>query len=205
VTKGADARSVWRMDGTGKLLVRLVVGGVFVGHGLQKLKGAFGGPGLEGTEAMVASMEMEPAPLQARAVALTETLGGAAIAVGAATPAAAAGLIASMFTAIRKVHWKNGVWNSQGGFEFNAVLIAVVTALATDGPGRFSVDAAFGKSRWGVPGGLFALGAGIAGSFAAIEFGRRAAVAKRADAPASADEPTSSDAPASTGDASGEA
>jgi putative oxidoreductase len=193
------------MDGTGKLLVRLVVGGVFVGHGLQKLRGAFGGPGLEGTEAMVASMDMEPAPLQARAVALTETLGGAAIAVGAATPAAAAGLIASMFTAIRKVHWKNGIWNSEGGFEFNAVLIAVVAALATDGPGRFSVDAAFGKSRWGVLGGLFALGAGVAGSFAAIELGRRAAVAQRADESATAGAQASADVSPSTGDPSGEA
>jgi putative oxidoreductase len=107
-----------------------------------------------------------------------------------------------MFTAIRKVHWKNGIWNTQGGFEFNAVLIAVVTALATDGPGRFSVDAAFGKSRWGVLGGLFALGAGVAGSFAAIELGRRAAVAQRADEPEATGEPTAADASASTGDAS---
>jgi putative oxidoreductase len=84
-----------------------------------------------------------------------------------------------MVTAIRKVHWKNGIWNSSGGFEFNAVLIAVVAALATDGPGIFSVDAAFGKKRWGILGGLFALGAGVAGSVAAIEFGRRAAEAKR--------------------------
>lgn len=160
--------------GTGKLLVRLVVGSVFAAHGLQKLRGAFGGPGLEGTEKMVASMQMQPAALQARAVALTETVGGIAIAAGAATPLAAAGLIATMVTAIRKVHWKNGPWNSNGGFEFNAVLIAVVTALSIDGPGKASVDAALGKARWGILGGLFALGAGIVGSFAAIEFGRRA-------------------------------
>ncbi|WP_431278208.1 DoxX family protein [Leifsonia poae] len=164
--------------GTGKLLVRLVVGGIFVGHGLQKLRGAFGGPGLEGTEKMVASMGMQPAPLQARAVALTETLGGAAIAAGAATPLAAAGLIATMVTAIRKVHWKNGLWNSNGGFEFNAVLISVVTGLSIEGPGRVSVDAAFGKHRWGILGGLFAVGAGVAGSIAAVEFGRRAAEAQ---------------------------
>ncbi|GAA1447201.1 hypothetical protein GCM10009617_30510 [Leifsonia poae] len=181
---------VTRMDGTGKLLVRIVVGGVFVGHGLQKLKGAFGGPGLEGTEKMVASMDMEPAPLQARAAALSETIGGAALIAGAATPAASAALIAAMTTAIRKVHWKNGPWNSNGGFEFNAVLIAVATALATDGPGIFSVDAAFGKKRWGIVGGLFALGGGVAASWAAVEYGRRAAEAKRDLAPAASDTAT---------------
>jgi putative oxidoreductase len=174
------ARSLRSMiDGTGKLFVRLVVGGLFVAHGLQKLRGSFGGPGLGGTEQMMVSLDMEPAPIQARAAALSETLGGAALAAGAATPLASAALTASMVTAIRKVHWKNGIWNSSGGFEFNAVLIAVVTALATDGPGIFSVDAAFGKKRWGILGGLFALGAGAAGSVAAIEFGRRAAEAKR--------------------------
>lgn len=155
--------------------MRLVVGGIFVGHGLQKLRGAFGGPGLHGTERMVASMGMQPARLQAQAVALTETLGGAAIAAGAATPAAAAGLIATMVTAIRKVHWKNGFWNSKGGFEFNTVLISVVTAIAIEGPGPVSIDAAFGKRRWGVLGGLFALVGGVAGSIAAVEFGQRAA------------------------------
>ena len=32
----------------GTLLLRLTVGGLFVGHGLQKLTGAFDGPGLDG-------------------------------------------------------------------------------------------------------------------------------------------------------------
>ena len=65
-------------------LLRLTVGGFFVGHGLQKLTGAFDGPGLAGTEQMMAGTGMHPAARNARLVALTETAGGAALALGAA-------------------------------------------------------------------------------------------------------------------------
>ncbi|GAB3618071.1 DoxX family protein [Okibacterium endophyticum] len=157
----------------GKVIVRLVVGGLFVGHGLQKLKGSFDGPGLEGTEQMMESLDMQPPRTHAIAAGVSETAGGAAIALGAATPVAAAALTSVMLTAIRKVHWKNGVWNASGGYEYNAVLIASVVALATDGPGKPSVDALSGKSRWGALGGLFALAAGAAASTAAVAFGSR--------------------------------
>ena len=157
----------------GKLILRVVVGGLFVGHGLQKLRGSFGGPGLEGATQMMESLKMAPARRNAVLASGTETFGGAALALGLLTPVASAGLIATMLTAIRKVHWTNGVWNSGGGFEYNAVLIAVVTALSDDGPGAISLDAAFGKRRWGTLGAVFALGAGIVGSLSAVELGRR--------------------------------
>ncbi len=159
----------------GTLVLRLTVGGFVAAHGLQKLRGSFGGPGLAGTEKMMESLEMHPAPLQARAVALTETVGGIALAAGAATPVAAAGVIGAMVTAVRKVHFANGPWNSKGGYEFNAVLIAAAVAIASDGPGVISFDAIAGKKKWGVLGGLFALGAGVAASFAITEFSKRVA------------------------------
>jgi putative oxidoreductase len=158
----------------GTLLLRLTVGGLFVGHGLQKLTGAFDGPGLEGATGMMASLDIHPPRQNAIAAASAETFGGAALVLGAATPAAAAALIASMATAVRKVHLQNGVWNSNGGWEFNAVLAAAATAIAVEGPGSISIDALFKRSRWGIGGGLFALGAGIAGSFAVTEFAKRA-------------------------------
>ena len=151
--------------GVGTTVLRVVVGAVFVGHGLQKLKGYWGGPGLDGVEKMMESMEMHPAPLQAKAVAYAETLGGAALALGVATPYAGATLIATMITAVRKVHLKNGPWNSKGGYEFNAVLTAAVVAIVADGPGTVSLDAIVGKRRAGIGGAIFALVAGVAGSF----------------------------------------
>ena len=45
-----------------------------------------------------------------------------------------------MFTAISKVHWKNGPWNSQGGYEYNLVIIMVCASLILLGPGTISLD-----------------------------------------------------------------
>lgn len=159
----------------GSLILRLAVGGLFVGHGLQKLRGSFGGPGLDGTEQMMTSLELHSARRNAVAAAVTETAGGAALALGAATPLAAAGLIATMVTAVRKVHWSNGLWNTGGGWEYNGVLVAAVAAIVADGPGTLSFDALIGKRKWGAGWALFALVGGAAASTALIEAGRRAA------------------------------
>jgi putative oxidoreductase len=166
---------------TGKLVLRVVVGSVFAAHGLQKLRGMWDGPGLDRTAAMMESLEMHPGPLNARLVALTETVGGIAIVAGVATPIAAAGLIATMITAVRKVHWKNGPWNSARGYEYNAVLTAALLAIVDDGPGILSVDAVAGKRRWGFSNMIFALFAGIAGSLLAVELGRKGPVAAKPD------------------------
>ncbi|CAN5359239.1 hypothetical protein BH11ACT3_BH11ACT3_19410 [soil metagenome] len=155
----------------GKLILRVVVGGLFVGHGLQKLTGAFGGPGLAGTEKMAAGTRMHPPARNALAIALAETLGGVGIVLGAATPVATVAVTAAMATAITKVHGPKGPWNSNGGYEYNATLIAAAAALTIDGPGPISVDAVFGKSRWGAFWGLLAVGAGWLASSFAVELG----------------------------------
>lgn len=161
--------------GIGKLALRVVVGSVFVAHGLQKLTGEFGGSGLDGTEKVMEATRMYPPRRNALAVALAETLGGVGIALGAATPVAVAAVTAAMATAISKVHAKNGFFNSKGGIEFNLTLTAAAAALVIDGPGKISVDAVIGKSRWGLFYGLLAVGAGIVASSFAIEFGEDAA------------------------------
>jgi putative oxidoreductase len=70
-----------------------------------------------------------------------------------------------MTTAIRKVHLKNGPWASKGGYEYNAVLIAAMAAIADTGPGRPSVDAALFPRLKGPAVAALAVGSGIAGSF----------------------------------------
>jgi len=115
----------------GRLIVRLVVGGLFIGHGTQKLYGWFGGPGPAGTEQMMQGLNMHPPRRNALAAGATETAGGALLAAGLATPLAAAGLIGVMITAIRTVHLPNGPWNAEGGYEYNLVLIAALLALVS--------------------------------------------------------------------------
>ncbi|MGN6816493.1 MAG: DoxX family protein [Solirubrobacterales bacterium] len=157
----------------GRLLARLAIGGLFVGHGTQKWFGWFGGPGLEKTTGMMDSLEMRPGRRNAILASASETVGGALIAAGALTPLAAAALIGTMVTAIRTVHFKKGLWNADGGYEFNLALIAALLALVDGGPGQLSVDSALGIEETGTGWALAALAAGALGSTAAMQAGAR--------------------------------
>lgn len=127
----------------GRIALRLVIGPLFVGHGTQKLFGWFGGHGLEGTAGFFeGKLGLKPGKRHATAAGASEAIGGALLTLGALTPVAAGLITGTMITAIRKVHAPNGPWVTQGGYEYNAVLIAAVLALTADGPGRPSVDAA---------------------------------------------------------------
>jgi putative oxidoreductase len=160
-----------------RVVARGVIGGLFIGHGTQKLKGWFGGPGLEGTDGMMKSLNMHPARRNSLAAGISETAGGALLAVGLATPLATSALIGTMITAIRKVHISNGPWSSNGGYEYNLVLIAALLALTEEGPGDISLDAALGTERTGPRWAIGALALAAATSTAAIEVGRRSAPA----------------------------
>ena len=154
----------------GKLALRGVVGPLFVGHGTQKLFGWFGGHGLEGTAGFFESgLGLRPGKRHATAAGLAEALGGALVTLGAATPVAASMIIGAMTTAIRKVHASKGPWVTEGGFEYNAVLIAAMVALAEAGPGAPSVDSALFPKMKGTGWALLALAAGVAGSYLATE------------------------------------
>ncbi len=149
----------------GRLALRLAVGGLMTGHGLQKLNGSFGGPGLEGTAQMMGNLGLHPAKHQARAAALSETLGGALTAAGFLSPLGPAMITGTMAVAIAKVHGKNGVWVTKGGYEYNLVLIAAALTVAGEGPGKLSIDGILRKQRRG---SLWAVAAGALGAGAAV-------------------------------------
>src|SRR3954471_20462101 len=157
----------------GRLVERGLIGGLFIGHGTQKLSGWFGGPGRAGTEGMMSALSMHPAKANALAAGVTETAGGAMIAAGLATPAAAAALTGVMTTAIKKVHLANGPWAANGGWEYNAVLIAAVTALAEAGPGDLSLDHLLGIEFTGPKWAFGALAVGVATALLTMELGKR--------------------------------
>jgi putative oxidoreductase len=151
----------------GRFLLRLLVGGFFIGHGTQKLFGWFGGRGLDATSETFESIGLHPGRRNAVAAGVAETGGGALILAGAETPLAASVLTSSMLTAIQRVHGKNGPWNTNGGFEYNAVLIAALVSLAEVGPGRLSVDHALGRVRAGGRWAIATLALGAVGAAAA--------------------------------------
>jgi putative oxidoreductase len=147
----------------GLLVLRLVVGLLFLGHGTQKLFGWYGGHGLAGTGQFFESMGFPSGKRQAFLAGFFEAGGGLLIALGLVTPVAAAALIAVMTVAIIRVHFAKGLWATEGGYEYNAVLIAAVFALSAVGAGEWSLDNALGISMHGAGWALGALGAGILG------------------------------------------
>jgi putative oxidoreductase len=151
-----------------RLLARLTIGLLFVGHGTQKLFGWFGGGGPKGTGESFEQLGLRPGRRHAVAAGAAEAGGGLAFALGAATPLAAASLSGSMITAIKTVHWEKGVWSSAGGYEYNLVLLAAVFGLTENGPGDWSIDGLLGRRRWGTIWALAALAAGAAGSAAVL-------------------------------------
>jgi putative oxidoreductase len=154
----------------GRLLLRGVVGPLFVGHGTQKLFGWFDGHGPDGTGGFFESIGLRPGKRHATAAGWSETLGGVLLTLGALTPVAQTLITGTMVTAIRKVHAQNGPWVTANGFEYNLTLIALTAALTETGPGSPSVDAGlFGDSLKGKGWALAALAAGVAGSYLVTE------------------------------------
>jgi putative oxidoreductase len=163
-------------------LLRVLIGALFIGHGAQKLFGAFGGHGPEGTGQFFESIGIRPGKPMAMGAGGTELGGGALLALGAATPLASAGLTSVMGTAIWTVHRPNGLWVDKGGYEYHLVVIAALFTLVAAGPGALSVDGARGSGRTGLGWALAALAAGLGGSAAVIASGQSSATPPEASA-----------------------
>jgi putative oxidoreductase len=123
----------------GLLIVRLVVGLAFIGHGAQKLFGWFGGYGLKGTGGWLDSIGVKPGVLMAFLVGFFEVMSGLLFVLGLWTPVAAALIVILMLGAIVTVHGKNGFWVTQNGIEYNVILIAISIGLALIGPGAYAL------------------------------------------------------------------
>ena len=121
----------------GLLIIRLVIGLTFMGHGTQKLFGWFGGYGVKGTAGWLESIGIKPGIAMAVLAGLAELVGGALFAAGVFTPVGAALIIITMLVAIFTVHGKNGYWVTQNGFEYNMILIAIAIGVALIGPGAY--------------------------------------------------------------------
>ncbi|MDQ6599026.1 DoxX family protein [Bacillus salipaludis] len=129
------------MINIGLLIIRLVIGVLFMGHGAQKLFGWFGGYGLKGTGGWFESIGMKPGITMALFAGLAELVGGTLFALGLLTPLAGIMIAGTMVMAIAKVHGANGIWATSNGYEYNLTLLAVAMGIALVGPGQYALDA----------------------------------------------------------------
>ena len=128
------------MIDVGLLVLRLVLGVIFIGHGAQKLFGSFGGPRISGFAKMLEQLGVKPAMPMALLAGLAEFGGGILVMLGLLTPVAALALIGVMIVAVLTVHLKNGFFNTNGGYEFNLALAGMALTLLIAGAGAYSLD-----------------------------------------------------------------
>lgn len=147
------------------LVLRVIVGGLFACHGSQKLFGWFGGSGAKGTASFFESVGLAPALPLALLAGTAELAGGLLLGLGLFVPVAALLLVGVMTTAIAAVHWRNGLWVTNGGFEYPLVMAAVAFAVAALGPGSISLDHALGVDWAGLE---WALGAAAVGGLGGL-------------------------------------
>ena len=122
-----------------RLLLRAMVGVVFLFHGSQKLFGLFGGYGLEATGGFMESIGLPFGTFMALMAGSAELLGGLALVAGVGFRFVAPPLVFTMLVAAFAAH--TGFDATQGGMEYPLVLAAASAAIGLLGPGRFALRA----------------------------------------------------------------
>ncbi|MFE3443706.1 DoxX family protein [Nocardia sp. NPDC059180] len=139
----------------GLFLLRLVVGGTFLYHGMQKLAGWFDGPGIDGTREMMEKGGWDHPSLSAAMLIAGEVGGGILLILGLATPLAAGAVLAVILDAWA---WKQGMHpdfqytQGKGAVEVETILAGTAAVIILTGPGRWALDRNRGwatRPAWG--------------------------------------------------------
>lgn len=141
----SSLQSLGQFAGLAPVIVRVVVGIVMFAHGLQKLTGP--GPAGFGQGAL-ASLGVPFPVFFGYLLTFGELLGGLALIAGLLTRLLALALTVQLIGAILLVKINVGLIGEGGtGAELDLALIAGLVTLALLGPGRPSLDHAFGLER----------------------------------------------------------
>jgi len=124
----------------GLLILRLAAGGLLLPHGLGKLLGWFGGPGIAGFAAELQHFGLPSAAPLPLLLAPLQTALGLLVVVGAFTRIAALGSAAFLGVTVA-LNLSHGWFWMHGGIEYPVLWLLANLALALIGPGALSVDA----------------------------------------------------------------
>lgn len=125
----------------GLLVLRLAVGLLIAGHGIQKVTPWIGGKELSGGVQEFRDDGFRGGTATAIIAGGSQVGAGLLLAAGALLPPAAAGAIGVMTVAVT-VKWRHGLWAQFDGYEYPLVLVITCAALAMTGPGRYAADSA---------------------------------------------------------------
>ena len=140
----ASSTNFSRRVDTGLLILRIVIGIVFLMHGGQKLFVY----GLAGVSGAFGQMGIPMPGITGPLTAIVEFLAGGALVIGLLTRLAAFGLAIDMLGAILFVHMKGGFFMPTG-YEFALTLLGANIALAVAGAGYYSIDRIIAERRAG--------------------------------------------------------
>jgi putative oxidoreductase len=123
------------------LILRVILAAGMGAHGLIKVFGFFGGPGLDSFEQALRGFGFtRDLRLLSWATGLTEVGAGALLLLGLFTPLAAAGLL-SIGISVVVCKWSGGFFEGKGqGFELELTFASIALALLLAGPGRLALD-----------------------------------------------------------------
>jgi putative oxidoreductase len=147
----------------GLLILRLAIGLLFAGHGLQKVSHRLGGHGLEGGAQEFRADGFRGGRLTAAAAGGGQITAGLLLIAGGLTPLATTIAVGVMTVAIT-VKWHNGLWVQDNGYEYPLVLVILPAVVTLTGPGRWSLDHALGLSWspwWAAAATALGAGAGL--------------------------------------------
>lgn len=152
----------------GLLALRVVAGGLLLGHGLAKF-GLLRGFGLAGSAEIFERLGYRPGRPYVVVAAVTEVVAGALLALGLATPLAAAAFVGVMVNTIGAAHAGKGPWYFNDGWEYNVTLLTAAAVVPFTGPGEASLDDLAGLDLAGWSWGLGALAVGLASGLAVLQ------------------------------------
>jgi putative oxidoreductase len=108
-------------------------------HGAQKLFGWFGGRGAEEMDEYTTTDDFQQGEGNGRLSGVLEAGGGALLALGLATGPVAAALAGKMIVS-SSLRVRNGLFDTDDGYELPVTYALIGTTFALAGPGRFSLD-----------------------------------------------------------------
>lgn len=150
----------------GLLVLRVALGAVLVGHGLQKAFGLWGGQGLGAFRQSLTDMGYQHADILTYVAAGGQIAAGVLLILGLFTPVAAAGAVAYLVNALlAAVAAQSGrsifAFLQPDGHEYLVMLLVLAAGLTLTGPGRYGFDAGRGWARRPFVGSAVALVLGI--------------------------------------------
>ncbi len=110
--------------------LRASIGVIFIVHSLKKFDSSW--------QEWLVSIGMPPE--MQLPIALAEFIGGILLIVGVLTRVTGSIFAVILLGAIFHIRWENGFFVSQGGWEWDLVMLAVVLTIIATGPGRISIS-----------------------------------------------------------------